>query len=269
MWDFIGKIAPKVRQSDPTSWQSGGGGPDPWPCAQRDMFQLHQAGWLFSDLRVTLADKVFEPLYGRQLHTSKDGFTLQRPTAAKLGRTPNDHFDQGSEFLGLQCVQGSVALTDQEETDACFSCWPGSHRYREQMLSMMSPKRAAADFIIQNEAQKQVLLEAGIRNTRVPVRKGDVVLWRSDLLHCGAPPLGACDTFRGVVYICQLPAELTHHSVYADKALAYHRLETSTHWPTKEEWFKLNPKRHSKRRSVAACTFPAAISSCLSCSCCT
>jgi hypothetical protein len=56
-------------------------------------------------------------------------------SATKLGRRPNDPFDRGSAFLGLQCVQGSVALNDQEETDAYFSCWPGSYRQRESLIS--------------------------------------------------------------------------------------------------------------------------------------
>ena len=56
------------------------------------MMQLHQVGWLFPDLKERFAERVFEPLYGtRELHTSKDGFTLQRPTSGDLGRTPNDH----------------------------------------------------------------------------------------------------------------------------------------------------------------------------------
>jgi hypothetical protein len=42
------------------------------------MFQLHQAGWVFNDLRQKIAERVYEPLYGTQrLHVSKDGFTLQ------------------------------------------------------------------------------------------------------------------------------------------------------------------------------------------------
>ena len=71
------------------------------------MFQLHQAGWLFNSLRERMAERVYEPLYGtKQLHCSKDGFTCQRPVPdAPLNRTPNDHFDQGSLFMGLHCIQ--------------------------------------------------------------------------------------------------------------------------------------------------------------------
>lgn len=51
-------------------------------------------------------------------------------------------------------------------------------------------------------------------------------------------PIGARDNFRGVVYICMMPAVLTPEEVYPDKQRAYEQLETGCHWPTREEWFK-------------------------------
>merc|ERR1712217_920904 len=210
--------------------------------------QLHQAGWLFSDLREKFAERVFEPLYGsRELHVSKDGFTFQRPTDRELGRTPNDHFDQGTRWMGLQCIQGSVALTDQTENDGCFKVGPGSHKYREEILSHPKHGKAAArtDFIIIHEDDKELLRERGVESRRVPVKRGDVVLWRSDVCHFGAPPLGKCDTYRTVVYVCCLPAALTMEPVYPQKQRAYERLETGCHYPSREEWFETLP-RHMK-----------------------
>jgi len=67
-----------------------------------------------------------------------------------------------------------------------------------------------------------------------------VILWRSDLVHKGAPPIGARDKFRAVVYVCMLPAALTPDEVYPDKLRAYEQLETGSHWPNREEWFKQN-----------------------------
>lgn len=247
MWDFVETVSPTVkRHSSRTWWSQGRGDPDPWPCAQRDMMQLHQAGWVFSDLREQFAQRVFEKIYStRELHCSKDGFTFQRPTWSNVARSPNDHFDQGLDMLGLHCVQGSVALTDQEERDGCFLCWPGSHRFREEILTARSYKQARRDFIILTDAEKEVLRGHGISPRRVPVKKGDVVLFRSDLCHCGAPPLGARDNFRAVVYVCCLPAALTPDEVYAEKMRAFERLETGAHWPTREEWFEM---REAHRR---------------------
>merc|ERR1719421_1298352 len=78
MWSWVEKVSPGVSRHRPQSWQRRQGF-DPWPCSQRDMMQLHQAGFVFNDLREVMAERVFEKLYGtRVLHCSKDGFTLQR-----------------------------------------------------------------------------------------------------------------------------------------------------------------------------------------------
>ena len=37
-------------------------------------------------------------------------------------------------------------------------------------------------------------------------RAGDVILWRSDLVHCGAPPVGQRPGFRAVSYTCMCVA---------------------------------------------------------------
>lgn len=71
---------------------------------------------------------------------------------------------------------------------------------------------------------------------RVPVNAGDVVLWRSDLAHCGAAPIGAREGFRAVVYVCCLPAALTPAEFIEKKQRAYPALATSNHWPSQENW---------------------------------
>jgi len=237
MWQWVETVSHGVRRRDPRSWQRRGGY-DPWPCSQRDMMQLHQAGWVFSDLREMMAERVYEKLYGtRELHCSKDGFTLQRPTQRELGRSPNDHFDQGTALMGLQCIQGSVALTDQEHDDGCFLCWPGSHKHHPTLMAGRSGKAGRKNWHILNDGEKAFLEERGIRPVRVPVKRGDVILWRSDLAHKGAPPVGQRDSFRAVVYMCMLPAALTPEHVYVEKQRAYEQLQTGSHWPCMEEWF--------------------------------
>lgn len=236
-WDFVETVSPSVNRANPSSWwKATDGGLDPWPSAQRDMMHKHQAGWVFSDLRERFAERVYERMYGtRRLHCSKDGFTLQRPTTKDVLRATNDHFDQGPKLLGLQCVQGSVALTDQEEGDGCFQCWPRSHQFHEQIVTQQgAPNR---DFVLLKAHDKDLLKSHDIHASRVYVRRGDVVLWRSDLAHCGAPPVGTRDTFRAVVYVSCLPCELTPEPVYHQKSRAYDQLETGCHWACREEWF--------------------------------
>eukprot|EP00928_Gymnodinium_smaydae_P039203 TRINITY_DN26824_c0_g1_i1.p1 TRINITY_DN26824_c0_g1~~TRINITY_DN26824_c0_g1_i1.p1 ORF type:complete len:459 (-),score=58.17 TRINITY_DN26824_c0_g1_i1:278-1654(-) len=237
MWRWVETVSKGIKRSDPSTWQRRGG-QDPWPCKQRDMMQMHHAGWIFNDLREHMADRVFEKLYdSRELHCSKDGFTLQRPTERDLNPPANDHFDQGSALRGLQCIQGSVALTDQAYEDGCFLCWPGSHKYHDAIMSWRRGKGGRQNFVILNSNEKAWLEEMGIRPLRVPVNKGDVILWRSDLVHKGTPPIGRRDNFRAVVYICMMPAALTPEHVYLEKQRAFDQLQTGSHWPCEEEWF--------------------------------
>uniref|UniRef100_A0A7S3FDW6 Phytanoyl-CoA dioxygenase n=1 Tax=Haptolina ericina TaxID=156174 RepID=A0A7S3FDW6_9EUKA len=210
--------------------------PDMWPCAQADMFQVREAGWLLGSLKEIVATSVFEPLFGRrELHVSKDGFTLQRPTTGGRQQAPHDHYDQGGHKFGLQCIQASIALTDQEADDGCFQVWPRSHLYHQEMLQA-GPDRG--DFVALNAAQREYLNSKGVQAKRVPVKRGTVILWRSDVVHCGAPPLGKRDNFRAVAYICCLPAALTPPAMYEQKAEAFRQLHTGSHWPCQEVWFK-------------------------------
>lgn len=240
MWDFVEKVNPKVKRNDSSTWFSQGK-VDPWPHAQRDMFQLHQAGWVFGELRELLAKRVFEPMYGtRELHSSKDGFCFQRPTRKPIHRRQIDHFDQSGQKVGLHCLQSSVALLDQEADDGCFMCWPGSHKKHPALSSS-----ATKDWYILSDADKAALEKAGCKPTRVPVNRGDVVLFRSDLAHQAGSPVGVRPGFRAVVYICMLPAAHTPSHVYDKKREAYANLETGNHWPTREDWFR--PMRFCNR----------------------
>merc|ERR1711988_1758058 len=144
------------------------------------MFQLHQAGWLFGSLREIIAKRVFEPMYGTgKLHCSKDGFCFQRPTrkAIQSQRRSLDHFDQSGQKAGLHCTQASVALLDQDADDGCFACWPRSHKQHTSLASS-----ATRDWYVLSDDDKLILQKSGSKLKRVPVRRGDVVIWRSDLV---------------------------------------------------------------------------------------
>jgi len=238
VWDFIQSVEPAIKRHKPSTYMSRK--PDLWPAAQADMFQVDEAGWLLGELRETIATLIFEPLYGTpRLHVSKDAFTFVRPTADRQ-RRPLDHFDQSGASSGLQCIQGSIALTDQDPAgDACFQCWPGSHRHHAELTR----GHVDRDFVPLNDPMKLTLAGHGIQSLRVPVRRGTVILWRSDLAHCGAPPLGQRDSFRCVAYVCCLPAALTPPHVHEQKAEAYATLRTGSHWPDREVWFEGRGRR--------------------------
>jgi len=287
MWEYVERVSPGVLRDEPASWYPAGykypgtkGGhkageeaaaPDPWPHSGWrsfcDMMQTHQAGWVFTELREKLATRVFEPLYGtRELHASKEGFTFHRPTATGEGRgihpgvdkqafvcgqpshTSGEHFDQGHSESGLQYIQSSTSLLDQQSEDACFLCWPGSHRCHQQLTK--STHRGRSHWVPLTDAELDELRAAGLEPRRVPVKAGDVILWRSDLAHSAAPPLGPRPNFRAVSYTCMLPAALTPAHVLAKKVEAYRHGHTGDHAPSREYWHtsKLDEATESTRR---------------------
>ena len=185
------------------------------------------------------------------MHTSKEGFSFLRPTAGAAGarhpshgrkafvcgkpsQTRGEHFDQGHAESGLQYIQSSTCLVDQEEEDACFLCWPGSHTLHQQLTE--TTWRGRSHWVPLTDAELEVMRAAGLAPLRVPVQAGDVVLWRSDLAHSAAPPPKPRPSFRAVSYTCMLPAALTLPHVAAKKAEAYRQGHTGDHAPDRECW---------------------------------
>ena len=270
IWDFVeDSSSGTVRRSDPSSWYprgSEGDALDPWPDTGyksfSDMFQSHGAGWVLGSVREALAGRLFEPLFRtRRLHSSKEGFTFHRPTLGpfvpeawrrRLDAPPmvcgkpqavsrGEHFDQAHGCRGLHTIQTLVALEDQAEgVDGCFLCYPGSHdRHKEVTRDIY---RGRFSWVPLTDAEIHRLRDRfGLQPRRVYLNKGDVVVWRSDLVHAALPPSGLTPRFRAVAYTSMQPAALTPAAVLAEKMRAYKQRETGDHRPHAESW-------HSHRR---------------------
>ena len=142
----------------------------------------------------------------------------------------------------------STSLLDQEEEDACFLCWPGSHAFHQQLTK--DTWRGRSHWVPLTDAELDVMRAAGLQPKRVPVHAGDVILWRSDLAHSAAPPLVPRPTFRAVSYTCMLPASFTPAALHAKKAEAYRHGHTGDHVPSREYWHapKLDAATEASRR---------------------
>jgi hypothetical protein len=272
LWGFVEGTVPSISRSRPETWYPSPGQniADPWPHSGwkflPDMCQSYQSGWLFSHLREILAKRVFEPLYGtRELHSSKEGFTFHRPTCppreglvhplvgqprprvcGKPSHTNGEHFDQRAAHTGLHCIQSSTALIGQTEKDGCFLCWPGSHKAHPLLTKGIW--RARSDWVPLTDEELVRLRELGYAPKRVPVNKGDVILWRSDLCHCGARPTGSTENFRAVSYTCMLPAKLTPPDVFLNKVAEYFQGLSGDHRPNVKMCHLSQPKRNKKHR---------------------
>lgn len=251
LWEFVTTLSASTRRRDPNLWHHSGCY-DPWPCSSQDMVHVYESAWMFNNLRELMAERVFEKLYGtKELHCSNVAFTLQQPTTDESGPSRNDHLDQSRKLRGLHCIQASVALTDQEHDDGgCFMCWPGSHKYHQKLAGRKRGGGPRNDFLLLDDFDKELLVQKGLQPLRVPVRQGDVILWRNDLVHKAAPPVGDCDSFRAVVYLCMLPAALAQEDSYEEKRHAYELLNVDGPGPSQDQWLhKPQPedRRHFQR----------------------
>lgn len=158
--------------------------------------------------------------------------SLQAPPCDRA--SPLQHFDQGAAASGLQYIQSSTCLVDQDEGDGCFLCWPGSHAYHHQLVA--GTWRGRSHWVPLTDDELATLRGSGLSPRRVPVRAGDLILWRSDLAHSGAPPNGPRERFRAVVYVSMLPAAFTPPEVMASKVEAYRQCQTGDHMPDRELW---------------------------------
>ena len=286
LWDFIEATAPGVQRNDSNTWYPPPNTSienveqlDPWPHSGwkflPDMCQSFQAGWLFSSLRELLAERVFSQMYGTpELHSSKEGFTFHRPTAsiASNGSTHpvlvserprvcgkiqtrgnGEHFDQCASDTGLHCIQSSTCFIDQEPGDGCFMCWPGSHREHTTMTKDIW--RGRSDWVPLTDEELDTLRDKGMAPIRVPVKAGDVILWRSDLAHCGAGPSDLKHGFRAVSYTCMLPAAMTPPNVLDGKLEEYLTMQTGDHRPNVKSRHFAKPKtkknKQKKNKGVA------------------
>lgn len=283
MWDFVqDSSGGHVNRLDPSSWyprdekmnhQDDEQEEDPWPHTGyksfSDMFQSNGAGWVHGSTRERLAERIFEPLFQtRQLHCSKEGFTFHRPTmdapkewleqlhtapmvcGLKQPNSLGEHFDQSHNVSGLQTIQSLVALEDQQEgVDGCFLCYPGSHGSIHQDLTRDIYRGQFAWIPLTDDEVTRLKEKYGLESRKIYLSKGDVIIWRSDLVHAAIPPTGSTPRFRAVAYTSMQPASLTPETVHADKMTAYTQRRTGDHRPHVESWH--SHKRRDPRHRMA------------------
>ena len=88
-------------------------------------------------------------------------------------QTRGEHFDQGHAESGLQYIQSSTCLVDQEEDDACFLCWPRSHTLHQQLTQ--STWRGRSHWVPLTDEELDVMRAAGLAPLRVPVNAGGLM----------------------------------------------------------------------------------------------
>lgn len=192
--------------------------------------------------------RVFSDLWHTDdLLVSYDGATanLYKPESERREQSSprpgavHPHWDQDFDKRGLHCVQALVALTGSPDaTYGGFSCWPRSHAIHLEYCQAGHALCKVPNWHMLTSKDKKLLQERGMNRVDVPYAAGDMVLWRSDLVHSGRAPSPDIDIthahLRMVAYVCMTPRSSIcgdPEAMLAQKRCAfYHGVQTS-HWP--------------------------------------
>mmetsp|Transcript_3956 Transcript_3956/g.8917 ORF Transcript_3956/g.8917 Transcript_3956/m.8917 type:complete len:1089 (-) Transcript_3956:770-4036(-) len=141
------------------------------------------------------------------------------------------------DLAGLCHIRASISFTDQTLDQHCggghFLCYPHSHSDvhwklvggtdRATPCMMQEKERTDPTWVPLTDEEIQQLGEMGCPEKRIYANKGDVILWRSDLVHAGVTPSLMVNTnnnngeddlssdgakeFRAVGYCSMLPVQ--------------------------------------------------------------
>ena len=212
IWDFLQETSSgTLQRHDPLTWPQ-------CSASLSTMVEANGAGWLLGSIRESLADRVFQPLFGtNELLSSKEGYwmqfaTLKNPLLAEQERT-NGTKDSASEAnidmeetkyqiqprddrpCNIRCI---LALTEMEFV--CFDNSVGLSSYasRDQTATRDGTSLATLEDELHCKART------------ISLEPGDVVLWRSDLLY--ALPLAETATrcVRAACFCSMVPLGSIH-----------------------------------------------------------
>jgi hypothetical protein len=241
IWEFVYDTTyGKVRHDDPASWCTL------WPNSTSDssictsakfhhegndcLFQSNGAGYLLSNIHEILADRVFSLLFGtRELHCSKEGFQF-RPLKLNHSKTNGEQLlEESKQQFNNSCshsmqscmnkphIRSMVALEDLCEEHS-FICYPGSF-----------------------------MKDYGSSSVSLFLQKGDVLIWRSDLVYCIPNPLlpsslvnnsHTYQQFVATMFCAMQPAIFTPNASLPIKMEAYKQRQTGTYRLDTEQWLK-------------------------------
>ncbi|GKY95253.1 hypothetical protein MPSEU_000487700 [Mayamaea pseudoterrestris] len=224
MWDFVEDTSSgEVDRNNAKSWyadmskgfnassKSVDDAPEPWPSCRsigenhesNDRFDCNGAGWLLGSVREILAERVFGPLYDTdRLHCSKEGFIFRRPKHE------------------IDCHKSALVRTISKAQN-CYSS-----RLYTRALVVFEDQSVGIYSGLTNDCH--------VNPTFLPMMRGDVLLFQSDMTLCENETLHVTPTFRPS-FLCTIqPSKLTTPSVMARKVEAYRLRATGDHRPDEE-----------------------------------
>jgi ectoine hydroxylase-related dioxygenase (phytanoyl-CoA dioxygenase family) len=162
-WNYIEALSPVVsRKNTETWWNATINNERIWPVNIHGLIQGYNVGFQeFTVKSRMLCKKVFEDLYGtKELVTSFDGISFSNKPKIHKYQNIDDwetkgivrdavHVDQTTP--GFRCVQGGLALVDQQEDGHVFLCIPGSHKLHDKLLDRIKENCKNSDKILKSD----------------------------------------------------------------------------------------------------------------------
>lgn len=265
IFSFLEGLHPGFNRSDRSTWKASN-----LPIrTNSNLIQHYNAGLQRFNVDARMLVKhIFEELFGTsKLTCSFDGvsFTAKgykaecdtvyewRDRAMELTRV---HVDQTT--LDVYSIQGGLAITDQKEDEQVFVCIPGSHLYLKELLAL-GPEKKTLHWEMMNPAQLKFLHEKGFRMIRVPVNRGDFILWNSALVHASAKPCKTADPMmhRMHIFISMAPA-MWSEKEQQTRQKAYDEGRVSKHSADKIRLFDKTPRifNSDQKKQLDECVIP-------------
>jgi hypothetical protein len=167
--------------------------------------------------------KPYKEIYGESgLVVSFDGMGYIPST---LNRKDRDwwHVDQEPKNPEFKCIQSFVSLTNN--TERVFQCIKGSHKYFEEYFNKNQSKTSSKAW---QKVNVEYFEDIGLEKIQVNVKKGEMVLWDSRLVHCNR--YGNSGEERLVAYISYRPRSKMTEQQGKKRLAAFENRRTTSHW---------------------------------------
>jgi hypothetical protein len=236
VWKWMVSLDRGLQRNNPSTWKNPAWpsqvhGIVQWPCASHipevwDVRQNEKVVNIWSNILATPAT---------DLISSFDRINIVHPNM-RLSQKPWFHIDQGARLRGPQCVQGFVNLEDTTEEDASLMVVPKSHLLHDEFFLAFPDRTKTSDNWVKfTDAelewwQKEAMGEE-FQPKRVTAKAGDVVVWDSRLIHCGASSVKGRKSWRYVIYTCYEPRRLATEEQLAKKRKVFELRQGTSHWP--------------------------------------
>ncbi len=263
VWTYFEKLSPAIKRDDMKTFNSTNR-----PLHTRGLVQHYNVGFQEASVLVRQWVKpVFAELYGTQkLWTSVDGVSVSiKPKRCHYKNEADwqkNHWEDDAVHVDQttvsadgkhSCVQGGVAITDQHADEHVFLCVPGSHKFHKELLAL-GPTKKKLHWEIMKEEHHQVsfLRSKGLEMKRVPLKRGDMVLWDSRVVHSSSPYFATCPAGaqRIQIFACMLPVSrvpFEQRAVQmAKRQKAYDDGVVSKHSPDLIRFFGKLPQTYGK-----------------------